>query len=79
MDLPSKAYALRNEVSLLEHDLEIWELTRCAESRLAVMRTVSAIADALNRIVSDLFAHESAPETARTPIFSPVGPPSWRG
>jgi hypothetical protein len=62
MDLPSKAYTLRKEISILEHDLEIWELTRCAESRQAVLRAVAAIADALDRMVVDLAAHDPPPK-----------------
>jgi hypothetical protein len=77
MDLPSKAYTLRKEISILEHDLEIWELTRCAESRQAVLRAVAAIADALDRMVVDLAAHDPSPEAARAPIFSLTGGPSW--
>jgi len=52
MDLPSKAYALKRDIILLEHDLEIWELTRCAESRQAVMGVVGAISKELAQIAA---------------------------
>jgi hypothetical protein len=61
---------LRREVGMLEHDLEIWELTHCAESRQSVMKAVAAIADTLDRIVSDVAAREPAPEPMQTPVMS---------